>query len=435
MAFWTKAAPKQIETDAPRQPTITYMMGGTVAVVKWNETIAAKAAMSHPIVYRALNKIAEAAGQVEWLVQEDSQATAEERSKAAPRVSDIQQLLNNPNPGMSAGMLRYWMALNFASHGRIPMRVTMSATSREKANGLYPLEASKVYVDLNERAVAQKYEYGTGDKKEIFNSKSSWDRLTADGKGKGFADQIWKPGLRGYQHKDDANAPLGAVALPAEVVRLLLIRALQTASGHPNVRYMVTCSRTLTTPQLQALKDHLNEDHGVTGPDAGKIPILQNASDIEIHTLSNDLSDIHSKMPSDDMARLIFGAFGIPIALAGMGAADGAKFSGNYSESRLSFWEDTMIPGYITPMFDGLTRMLCPPGLKIVPDIESVPALLAGRIIAMKEANGIMFLTTTEKRELFGYEKNDALPETPIPASTAIGNLSDPNNKPSEAAK
>jgi hypothetical protein len=111
------------------------------------------------------------------------------------------------------------------------------------------------------------------------------------------------------------------------------------------------------------------------------------------------------------MARLIFGGFGIPIALAGMGAADAAKFASNYVESRSAFWEDTIVPGYISPIAVGLTQALCPVGLVIVPDLDSVPAMMAARLTSMKDLQGVLFLTTSEKRELFGYEATTLIPE------------------------
>jgi hypothetical protein len=305
-------------------------------------------------------------------------------------------------------MFRYWMGLTYATYGRIPLRITMGAVDPTTANALYPLDAGYVFAKMNTRGAIDAYEYGSGNEKTLFPSMSVYKNKPTKN---GFVAQFWKPGLKGYHHKDDGNSPLQSLGLPAQVIKSLLRRAIATAEGHPNVRYMVTCSKTLTNAQKEALRNHLNEDHGVNGPDAGKIPILQNAADVVIHKLDNDLSDIHSKMPSDDMARLIFGGFGIPIALAGMGAADAAKFASNYVESRSAFWEDTIVPGYITPIAVGLTQALCPVGLVIVPDLDSVPAMMAARLTSMKDLKDVTFLTTSEKRALFDYAPTTSIPE------------------------
>lgn len=404
-----KAVPERPATDAPVQPEIVYLTSGmAVAIVQWNDRIMAAQALRHPIVHRAVDKIASSVQQVRFLVQEDENAPSTERSGTATVRKKLQVVLDNPNNDLTAAMFRYWMGLTYAVYGRLPLRVTMGAMDPTVANAIYPLDAAHVYVKQSTRGSATKYEYGTGSEKEVFPALAAFKQSPSN---RGFVTQIWKPGLKGYQHKDDGNTPLQSLGLPAQVIRSLLIRAIQTAEGHPNVRYLVTCSKTLTDPQKEALKQHLNQDHGPQGPDAGKVPILQNAADVVIHTLDNDLSDIHSKMPSDDMARLIFGGFGIPIALAGMGAADGAKFASNYIESRSAFWEDTIVPGYITPMATGLTQALCPPGLVIVPDLDTVPAMMAARMTQMKELKDVNFLTTSEKRSLFGYQATTAIPE------------------------
>lgn len=422
LPFMRKAAPVRDAAEAPTQPHVMYLNSGVgVMVVKWSDYMAVEQGLRHPIVSKALNKIAGSVQQVPWVVQTDPKASAEEKRGKEGLIRDLQSVLDNPNDDMSAAQLRYWMALNYAGYGRVPIKVGMSAMKPDRPNGLYPLETRYVRAKQNQRGQVDSYHYGATEDSITYPSKNAFKKSPTSG---GFVGQIWKTGLKGFQHHDDVTTPMKAIGLPAQVITSLLQRAIQTAEGHPNVRYMVTCSKTLTKDQLSTLKEHLNTDHGIQGAESGKIPVLQNAGDIEIHTIENDLSDIHSKMPSDDMARLIFGAFDIPVALAGIGAADAAKFAGNYDGSRASFWEDTIIPMYVSPLFQGLTSMICPPGLIIKPDIEQIPALVAKRVATMSQLKDISFLTTTEKREMFGLDKSDSLPEvmptsgTPAASST-----------------
>lgn len=406
--FW-KAAPTRSLADAPVQPQIMYLSSGvSAAIVQWNDRIAASMAMSHPIVHRALDKIASSVQQCRFVVQRDPLATATEARGTADTMKKLQAVLDNPNDNMAAPMFRYWMGLCYAVYGRVPVRVTMSAMNPDIANALYPLDAGYVFAKQNDRGTITGYEYGQSDGKITFPALAVFKNNPTPG---GFVTQFWKPGLKGFHHRDDGNTPLQSLGLPAAVIRSLLKRAIATAEGHPNVRYLVTCSKTLTDPQKEALKKYLNQDHGPEGPNAGQVPILQNAADVEIHKLDNDLSDIHSKMPSDDMARLIFGGFGIPIALAGMGAADAAKFASNYVESRTAFWEDTIVPSYLGPIATGLTQALCPAGLIIAPDLDSVPAMRTARMLSMKELKDVNFLTTDEKRAIFGFAATTALPQ------------------------
>jgi hypothetical protein len=411
LSIWPfqKAAPNRGSADGPKQPDVFYLNNGVgVAVVTWSDSIAAQQAMSHPIVYRALHKLASSVQQVKWFAEIDPDTATEDQAGKVAIIRKLNAVLNSPNDDMTPEMLRYWLALNYAVYGRAPLRVTHGALDPTVANGIYTLETKQMVAHYNQRGSVTKYDYGMGETKESYPSFLTWknERLT-----KGFADMIWRPGLKGYQHRTDYNTPMHSLGLPAQVIRSLLVRAINTAEGHPNVRYLVTCSKTLQEEQKKALKRYLNEDHGPDGPESGKVPILQNAADVVIHKLDNDLSDIHSKMPSDDMARLIFGAFGIPIALAGMGAADGAKFAGNFIESRASFWQDTVVPDYVSPIFKGLTRVLCPIGVRISPDLDSIPAMVDGRVSSMSKASAVNFLTTDEKRELFGWAATTLIPQ------------------------
>jgi len=104
------------------------------------------------------------------------------------------------------------------------------------------------------------------------------------------------------------------------------------------------------------------------------------------------------------MTRQIAGVFGVPIALMGLGSADAAKFANNYQESRLSFWQDTIVPCYLSPIAAGMTQALCPPGARIQFDLDAVPALWQGRSKLGESLSKVGFLTDDEKREILGYE-------------------------------
>lgn len=406
-------------SDVPVQPQVLYLSSGIgVAIIQWNEYIAAEQAMCHPVVWRALDKVAGSVQQVGWRAQIDERVSAADRANKSRVVDKLNEFLTCPHDELSPASLRYWFALNYAVYGRVPYKVGMSRLEN-LPNGIYPLEARYVYAKHNTRGQVTSYRYGNTGEEITYPS-----RLVASN-GQSFVWQTWKPGLRGYQHKDERNSPLGSIGLPAQVVKSLLIRAINTAEGHPNVRYLVTTDKTLTAAQKDAVRKHLNEDHSTDGVESGKIPILSNVPGMQIHKLDNDLSDIHSKMPADDMTRLIFGAFGIPLALAGIGAADAAKFAGNFGESRSSFWEDTIDPMYVQPIFQGLTQSLCPAGVCIKPIYDDVPAMQDRRALKMSRVDKLTFLSTTEKRAMFGLEPNEALPEvTTGPQSTqGAGNV------------
>ena len=400
--FTTKSVADRKPTDAPVEPSVIYLRDGTaVAVTQWSARMQAEAAMAHPVVYRALSKIAESVQQFEWMVEVDEKYEGTRVADFEARRKAIAEVLVSPNDEMTPAMMRYWIGLGYATYGRVPFRVSISGRNPSCPSGLFPMQVADLSAHYTERGSVRQYEYGKGEKKQTYLSRQSWE----PGDTRGFVDQIWRPSLSGCGRDiySNSNSPLMAVGMPSQVVQYLILRALNSAKGVPNVKYIVTTDGNLTAQQQDSLRRKINQDHAVDGDLSGNIMLLTHAGKIEVTKVSNDMSDIHSKVPADDMSRMIFSAFGIPLALAGIGASDGAKFAGNFSESRLAFWEDTIIPGYVEPIVQGLTAMLCPPGLKIVANYDSIPAIQHGRASSMKCVSDISFLTTTEKREMYGF--------------------------------
>lgn len=415
-----KGRPTRVVSDTPVPPDVLTLRNGVrVPIIQWNSHIAAEQALSHPIVAPALEKIANSFKQVGWIAAEDPKASAADRRGKSAVIQRINDFLLSPHDELTPSMLRYWMALNWACYGRIPYKVGFEAMHQTVPNGIWPLEARYVTAKKDGRGVVASYTYGSVETAQTFRS-----RLAA-GVGQDFIDQIWKPSLSGTQGRADNNSPLSTVGLPAQVIKSLLIRAINTAEGHPNCGYIVTADSTMLPDQINAVTEVLNDHHNTNGPNSGEIPILNNVPGFKIHTLPNDLSDIHTKTPTDDMKRLIYTAFGIPIALAGIGAADAAKFAGNFDESRATFWEDTIDPAYVDPIFGGLTQSLCPVGVCIKPVYDDVPAMQGRRVQKMASVNNIDFLTTTEKRAMFGLKEDNSLSKMTGGATPTTGTTGD----------
>lgn len=399
LRFLKKSVADRKPADAPIEPSVIYLRDGSaVAVTQWSARMAAESAMSHPVVYRALDKIAQSVQMTEWYVDVDPKY--EGPAPSAARKKAIEGVLASPNDEMTPAMLRYWMGLCYATFGRTALRVSISGRQTDCPSGMFPIQVEHLAAHYTQRGAIKSYEYGQGENKQKFVSRQAWE----EGDTKGFVDQIWRPSLSGCGRDvyNNSNSPLMAIGMPSKVVKHLILRAVNSAKGVSNVRYIVTTEGTLTADQQNALKQKLSADPTAEWGASGNV-VLTNAGRIEVHKVAADLSDIHSKLPADDMSRMIFAAFGIPLALAGIGASDSSKFAGNYSESRLSFWEDTIIPSYVEPIVQGLTRMLCPPGLVIKANYDSIPAIQHGRASTMKSVSGVTFLTTDEKREMFGF--------------------------------
>jgi hypothetical protein len=383
---------------------IFIMKGQPVRFVSNAAVITAEVAQkTSPQLYRITNFIASSVQSVPWFCEVDPDVVKSEQ--ASPGViKSINALLKSPNDIYTAQQMQYWIALNLMLYARAHFKVGVG--SEGKPNGIYPLAAKHIKGVLNARGAVESYEYGTGEQKTTFPTRRIAEKR---GPGTSYASEIAFPTLSGMVEYNQAPAAIESLRVPLGIITALMQRALDTASGHPNVKYVITAEKTLTRQQKESLIKHL-EEAGADGEHSGEILFLYN-TDIKVHTLDNKLSDIHSKLPLDDMTRQIAGVFGVPVALLGLGSADAAKYASNYIESRLSFWQDTIVPSYLVPIAAGMTAAICPYGARINFDLDAVPALWEGRAQLGVMLSKVTFLTTTEKRGVLGFEKTDLIPE------------------------
>lgn len=392
--IFRKAAPVRSPTAQPASPVGAWTAERRPAV-SYAEAISAQEALKHPVVFRCLNKIASAAASVNWYVEQDMDVPASERANATT-LKKLNALLQSPSDTWTRAQLIYWMALNYACYGKIPFKVGVGATDPNIPNGIYPLTARWVTERRDERGLVVGFRYGETDTREVYPTRQR------AAKGQSYVYEIIRPNLDATSETTNNIHPLGAIGLPSDIIKMLMQRAADTAAGHPNTKYIVTCEKTLTNAQKKAVQEHI-ESSAVDGENSGRVLFLFNTK-VEVHKLDNDLSDIHSKVPLDDMARMIVGAFGIPVALVGIASSDASKFAGNYAESRRSFWEDTMIPDYMEPIAIGLTAAICPYGARVRFDYDSIQAMADVRIANAEKLGRVTFLTRDEKREITRFE-------------------------------
>lgn len=385
-----------------RQTGGFIQLGGAVGY--WDQ-INAEKALSHPIVYRCLNKIGTAVQSVNWYVEKEGSTKDGRRKYTTDVERSIQSALDAPCGEWSASRLRYWMAMNLACFGNIYGKIGVSVKGTPQA--IYPLDAHKVKPRYDGGGGLAGYTIdGSGG---LFLPSRAKVEGTSDA-GKGWAFRIASGGLDADPTKDKINSPLLAIGLPAQIAELLFQRAIDTASGSPNLRFALYTDGTSTEEMEQQLSSMLQR--AKPGEDkSGEVPLIHGGKVGKID-LDPDLSDLHTKIPLDDMARHIAGAFGIPAAVLGISASDGAKFASNYAESREAFWADTIIPEYLSVIEDGLTEAMCPPGYRVAFDLDSIEALAGGRMKRMEQAEKITFLSEDEKRAMFGFGPRNAATDT-----------------------
>lgn len=394
--FLIKKRPDRSGSDEPVSP-IYVMSGQPVRFLTPAAVMAADVAQrKSPQLFRITHYVASAVQSVPWFCEADPTIVASERAGAS-KIKPINDLLKSPNDTFTSQQLQYWITLNLMLYTRCHFKVGIGSAGAP--NGIYPLAAKHMRGVPNARGTVETYEYGSGENKVTFPT-----RRTAEKRGGNppYASEISFPSLSGLVEYNKTPALIESITKPLAIIDALMQRALDTASGHPNVKYVITAEKTLTRPQRDALNKHL-EEAGPGEEGSGTVLFLYN-TEVKVHKLDNELGDIHTKIPLDDMTRQIAGVYGLPIALLGLGSADAAKYASNYVEARLAFWQDTLLPCYLSPIAAGMTAAICPPGARINFDFDSIPALWEGRAKLGETLTKVGFLTVTEKRSILGFE-------------------------------
>jgi len=427
--WFTKKKPERADNDEPQSPI--YVMGGQpVRFLSTTAIITADAAQRiSPQLYRITNFIASSVQSVPWFCEADPGTKVSEQAPAG-KIKALNDLLKSPNDTYTAQQLQYWISLNLMLYARAHFKVGIGTNGNP--NGIYPLAAKHIKGVVNSRGLVDKYEYGTGPQMTTLPSRRNAEKQNNN---VSYAAEIAFPSLTGMVEYNKMPAAIESLNIPLQIIRALMQRALDTASGHPNVKYVITAEKTITRQQKEALTKHL-EEAGSGGEHSGEILFLYN-TDVKVHTLDNKLGDIHSKLPLDDMTRQIAGVFGVPVALLGLGSADAAKYASNYVESRLSYWQDTVVPCYLVPIAAGMTQAICPPGARISFDLDAVPALWEGRANLGKTLSQVTFLSNNEKREVLGFEPKpgeDKIPDLKPATGAAAANGHDGGDHEREPA-
>ncbi|QBQ72030.1 portal protein [Agrobacterium phage Milano] len=377
-----------------------FSAGVAKNVVSYSNVMAAQRAMEHPVAFRCLDKLGLTVQSVKWDVGKDPQNTqVGDGGMSASQRKALQQILQRPNPTMSGAQLRYSAALSWACFGRMAFKV--SVMSDGSVNAIWPLGIPFLKQKFDRYGDVESFQYGDEAGKETIPSFTKVEKNDKGRPIKNYAFMIVKPSINGAMNFDVQNTPLQAIGVPVALYDALMARAIDSADGTPNSKWLVTASRDLDDGQAKEVKEGIEETK--PGGDNGGEIIFIAGTDVKVQEMKNDLSDIHSKVPLDDQARTIAGNFGIPIALLGFAGADGSKFANNYDESRKAFFEDTIEPGYLTPLEDGFSMFLCGAGYRVIFDRDSIPALRKSRADIAATYDKVTFITEEEKREVTGW--------------------------------
>lgn len=374
-------------------------------------------ALKIDIVQSCVEKIASTVQSIPWMA----------RGGGVKERKDLQELLDNPDDGSGAN-LRYWMAANIALFGSIYVK---AGIFRGQINALYPLYPELVTGITTDAYGEPEYlEYGTGAKAQSIPLKSK-DAARAHG----YAFRIGhKPLEFGWNYQ---VSPLKALGLSADIVQNLLKRSHDLSDSTPNIKHILFTEQEVTETALESLKSQIrskqpNAIQDEARPDDNSGYFVTQGVDLKHISIDDGLNQIVNRQPVDDMDKRIARLFGIPMVLLGAGGgAEQAKYAANFAESRLSFFEDNIIPRYLRPIEEALTLNYAGKDkrsdpLRIQFDLNSIPALQDKRLSNAAIVDKITFLTENEKRQICGF---DAVQSKKEKIETSIEETSPPELK------
>lgn len=339
------------------------------------KSFAEEAYVRNVIAYQAINKIAEAVSSVRWVAY---------RGETEVTQSPALDLINNPNPMQSGReFIEAKIGYLMISGNSYDERIMISGQPRE----MYTHRPDRMKVVPGPNGTPKAYIY------EVASSRVTWQ-----------VDEVGKSDIRHMRLFNPLNdwygqAPVeaAAYAIDQHNEAMKWVQALLQNSARPSGA-LVSKGEALTDEQYNRLKAQMEMQYQ-GGANAGRPMLLEGGLDWKEMGLSpTDMGIIESK---NSAARDISLAFGVPPQLLGI---PGDNTYSNYSEARLSFWEDTIIP-LVDRLAEEFTAFIGEPyGVEIRADMDQIPAIVDKRRALWEMVNTSTVLTINEKREAMGYD-------------------------------
>lgn len=332
---------------------------------------------NNPIVRQCVDFIISSIQRVPWVLYKNNKKITEVHTFFNPKKVSEDSLVTFKNK----------MVRDYILYGTVQVAVV-----RQNRKALF--EQAKLIDPIHEILVPQ-YDDRTGDVLYYEQEDThipSFQAFKESSRGQGQFIAEWK----NLTLDDRFNAKGGYIDVLScyiDTMRALNQRANSLAKGAYNTKHIITTKDT-TIEEEKAFVDKLQSSKRKDNV------FVVNGVDLDVHTIDNTISNIFDKVSTDDIKRTIAGVFGVPVALISPSSVDGSKYSSNFKESRLAFYEDTIIPRYLVPMQEFLTSIFFPDEYKLLFDLDSIDCLREKRINFYAMLDKVSFLSDEEKRQL-----------------------------------
>lgn len=328
------------------------------------------------VAYQSINRIADACASVRWGIW---------RGETELSAHPLLDLIDRPNPAQSwSEFVRAKVGFYLIAGNSYDERIMSGGRVAE----LYTLRPDRMKVIPSTTGLPAGYIY-------TVNSKSvTWDADTITGDSDVRHMKAFHP-LSDWYGLSPIEA--GAYAVDQHNEAMQWMQALLQNSAQPSGALTVSADRPdLSDDQFNRLKNQIETEHQ-GAKNAGRPLLLEGGMDWKQMGLSpQSMQIIESKYSS---ARDVSLAFGVPPMMLGI---PGDNTYSNYSEARLSFWEDTVIP-LIQYIGEEWSNWLGDGTVEFRADLDGVPSIVDKRASLWEMANRSADLTINERRELKGY--------------------------------
>ncbi|MCB2134779.1 MAG: phage portal protein [Rhodobacteraceae bacterium] len=335
----------------------------------------------NPIGFRVVKLIAEAAGALPLVCQDDAR-----RYDVHPFLA----LMRRPNPGQGrAEMLEALFGQLLLSGNGYVEAVGGGGLPQE----LHVLRSDRMSVVPGADGWAVAYDYAVGGRKHRFDMTGPVDPICH---------------IRSFHPQDDhyGLSPIQSAAVAVDVHNAASSwsKALLDNAARPSGAIVYKGgdgAAQLSEDQYERLVSEM-EAHHQGARNAGRPMLLEGGLDWKPMGFSP--SDMEFQKTKEAAAREIAIAFGVPPMLLGI---PGDATYANYQEANRAFYRLTVLP-LATRVLAALSYWLSThlgESVELRPDLDQVPALAAERDQQWKRVGEATFLTDTEKRSLLGLPR------------------------------
>ncbi|MBS7539372.1 phage portal protein [Ancylobacter lacus] len=331
----------------------------------------------NPVAQRCVRLVAEAVGQVSFLLHEGGREHVDHPLLA---------LLARPNPRGTGPELLEALAGHLMLAGNAYVEaVALGGEVRE----LYALRPDRMRVVPGADGWAEAYDYTLGGRTVRFLQQGSPPPILHIALFNPLDDHYGAPPLEAAQMALDLHNAASAWN-----------KALLDNAARPSGALVYGGAGNLSEEQFERLREELESNFSGAG-NAGRPLLLEGGLDWRPLSLTpKEMDFLEAKNAA---AREIALAFGVPPMMLGI---PGDATYANYAEANRVFWRQTALPmarrigealaGWLAPAWGGGR-------LQLVPDLDAVEALAPERESLWRRVTEADFLTADEKRQAVGY--------------------------------